>query len=407
MLLTVLTGAFWYFPQAVRANEGSMDPAVAVEGPTPGAIIGPIDIPGQSRYTYTVLDIRGNPTNITWSVDSVQATITSGTNAATVTVEFNNTPVLVNLTANYTVAGNSASTTAEIAVVKVDVADNPTLKNLGKALGGVGPNSSALVADNPEKNWVTFNDPGSDCAKFKYAGTYQAAEPMNAVGSTSGGGISAWRVVANITLTAPVGRPAAIGQIEVGFIQHVYESTHSATYTAANLLRTAKTPATIGLDWLVSASGSTPGQDVWPWINTRAMRDPPVPASGNTWTDEVRTHDSPTAMFPAQWNPNNAGDPNAKQPQSEGAITEQFYAEVAARTKETDNDAQKHYFEYKELLFTVAFIYPVVGSASIVTPPTGWNTMSSVTELNVNITPAIILWQPGNDSYEMWIPTSN
>jgi hypothetical protein len=146
------------------------------------------------------------------------------------------------------------STTADVAVVEV-FADSDT-GNFG-TYGFAGTDSSAMssfVFANNSGVCTTSHAPGSDYAAFTYSGSYQQMEPCVVVtsGGTAGHAIAAR---ATVTLVAPEDRPSAIGELEVGFIQHLSLSQGTASYgtvtsdtSTITLVRTAAAQSSVALD---------------------------------------------------------------------------------------------------------------------------------------------------------------
>lgn len=365
-------------------------------------IVGPENVPGLSEYTYR---LDQSASNITWSVDKSQAHIVGPTNQQTVTIKYDNTDaVIVRVSATATIANSLTTTTLDVAVVKVEVTD-PVFETPGKPVFANLTNNSCLVADDPEKTWVTVHDPGSDWAAFKYAGTYQAHEPLVGV-STANEQDVAWSTSTYVTLTAPPARREAIEHIEVGYIQQTLEASHDAKYGVIGTdqyKRTGKVPASMGLDWLDSPTEPGPGI-TWPWY-ADSWKTPQVPASGNMWGDTIAMNDTPTHAFPKEWNPNNPGDPHATDEIYRGIIVRNFILQIATRTKDTAEHAEKHYFQQTWAVFILSVDYPPNLTASAVTKPTGWTTTNTVTEIPVHITPAVILHSTSDHGYEMWIPS--
>lgn len=342
-------------------------------------------------------------TDISWSVDKATATFVGPTNQVEATVEFKNTKAdWIKLKATFKVSGKSECAEMQIALVKVDVGA-ATFTKPGKPSGSNGGTWPFLVnppAPPAMPMWVTTHDPGSNCGAFTYNGMNQAAEPGKFVDSDGAGGGPAYKASAMVTLTAPAEKKDALQHIEVGYIQHGHHSG-SANYatTPAGGKRTITIPTTNSVDWLVEPCN--PGAtDKWPWYDSTAMRT----GAGTTgsWNDTIELDDSPAMFIPAQYNPNDAADPNKTKAITTGSDTLAFVIRMAARTKDADLDANKHYFDHANSTWSVNFAWPVVAGTSIVTTGPAWTKPGSVSEIGVNVVPSITLaWPP----FLRWIPS--
>lgn len=377
-----------------------------VEVRQPG-LIGPADVPGLTRYNYFILTPVGTtPTDIVWSVvgNPAEAFVRGATNMQTAEVEFKNTnPAVVTVKVDYKVNGVPDSKQLDVAIVRVQIF-NPASTTPGTAASGPIGANSCLVADSPEKMWVTKHDPGSDWNQFKYKGTYKPHEPR--VGVATGVGGSAWTASAGMTLTAPADRASAIGTLQVGFIQTVNSTDVKAVYTLANLKRTGKRPAVMGLDWLSSLDGPQPGNE-WPWY-PGSSKHPVTPVGTLGWWDTISMSDSPVYALPAQWNPTDMADPNRNQPISSGTYTDNFSVRMVVRTKDDRNAADTGYFQYSSATFVVRVVYPPkVPAESVVTKPAIWQITGGPLRLSINdVTPALILFTSNDRAYHMWIPSA-
>ncbi|MBI3757310.1 MAG: hypothetical protein HY267_04970 [Deltaproteobacteria bacterium] len=348
-------------------------------------ILGPPDVPGLSKYKYKI-DIPADktPTNITWTVDKPTAGFEEQTDQIEVVVTYQNTkPDWIKLKATFTLDGKNECAEKQIALVKVEVGV-ATFTNPAKAAGHSTGTKIFLVnppAPPAAPVWVTKHDPGSDTAAFTYNGTNQPAEPRKFVDSQAGGGGAAYKAVTPVKLISPPEKPTALQKIQVGYIQHGSDAG-SATYatTPAGGARTVTIPTTGTVDWLAPSA-----TDEWPWYDQSSRE---TGSGSGTWSKpDLTLEDSPGLSIPAQYNPNNAGDPNTTKPINTARETFAFIIRIAARTLDSDLEADKHYFDEGNSTWTVNFVWPVVPGISIVTTGAAWTTPGSPSEVSVNVIP--------------------
>jgi len=358
-------------------------------------IIGPPDVPGLSKYKYKIdLPAGKAPTGVQWSVDEPTAGFEGATDKAEVVVTFQNSkPDWIKLKATFTLDGKNECAEKQIALVKVEVGA-ATFTKPGKASGH--SNGTKVFLVNPPAAgapvWVTAHDPGSDVAAFTYNGTDQAAEPRKFIGSDAGGGGPAFKASTKVTLTSPPEKPAALQRIQVGYIQHGSDSG-SATYDAGGS-RTVTVPTTDTVDWYQPSA-----TDEWPWYDQSSRE---TGAGSGTWSSTLTLVDSPGLSIPAQHDPNNAADPNATKPLITASETFAFVIRIAARTLDTDLDADKHYFDEANSTWTVNYVWPMVPAVSIITTGAAWTKPGGPSEVSVNVIPTS---KNHNGPFLRWIPS--
>jgi hypothetical protein len=103
--------------------------------------------------------------------------------------------------------------------------------------------------------------------------------------------------------------------------------------------------------------------------------------------------------IPAQFHPNDAADVNRTKAISSAAETTSFTLRMAARTLDTDLDADDHFFEQGRSSWTVDNAWPVVAGVSIVTSGPAWRIPGSATEIDIHIVPAVT---NSNDPFLRW-----
>ena len=383
-------------------------------------IIGPRDVPGLSQYTYSLRGVP-NSDSATWTVTSGATIISSSQYTRSVAVSFSNSAEIVHVTA--TLPGNAVNVApADVAVVQV------TLGTLICALTFSGPkewDDAGACLTVSAGTWVTAHDPGSDWAAFNFSGSYEDPEPFHCVGSAGTETVDpvhTWDAWTDIKLTAPKDKPEAIGKIEVGFIQLMYGVTYEASYGTANVNGAPRTLVRNGwvpnheeaaLDWInLDPSGEPdidPDKLLWPWYGKEDQMAAPIAPSGtNSVTLTLHMADWPGTGWPTQWDPNNSDNPqnpNNRQPIVSGSIRQQFRMQIAARTTETANGAYRRYFQ-----FGIADVFwdadysrgsPV---ELVMRPDQNWDETTEPTTIDVNITPANILWISSEYGFLMWPP---
>jgi hypothetical protein len=242
---------------------------------------------------------------------------------------------------------------------------------------------------------VTDHDPGSDTAAFTYNGTSQASEPRKFVGSRDGGGGAAYSAVTPVKLISPAEKPTALQKIQVGYIQHGSDAG-SANYatTPAGGRRTVTIPTAGTVDWFSSSA-----TDEWPWYDQSSRE---TGTGSGTWSKaDLTLDDSPGLSIPAQFNPNNAANPNATKPITTASEIFAFVIRIAARTLDNDLEADKHYFDEGNSTWQVNFVWPVTPGVSIVTTGAAWTTPASPSEVSVNVIPTST---NHNSPFLRWIP---
>ncbi len=362
-------------------------------------IIGPADVPGLSRYKYKLDLPKGTTaTDIQWTRDKATATILPPSNKVEVEVEFANTTAdWIKLRADFKVNGHPECAEKEIFLVKVEIkVSTATLENRGIPAGKNDPHTRVFLVTLPPPpdppNWVLKATPpktGEDCAVFTYNGGLQNPEPSKLVEAAPeiSSTYAAFHAKVDVVLTAPEKKPDALQQIELGFIQNGAASG-TATYSTnpAGLKRTLTTPTNNSLDWLDLPCTPAPGNK-WPWIDPEGNK---TGAGTGTWSDFIDMFDRPSITIPAKYNPNNTSDPNTAADLATAAPSYHFKAIAAAHTKDTDLGADKRYFDYAHVNWSVDFRWPVP------TPPTSFVTIkapmqlsTAVTEIDVNVVPTI------------------
>jgi len=361
-------------------------------------ILGPDDVPGLSKYRYKIEIPEGKTaTDIVWTVDKTTATFEGPTNQVESTVKYANTKAdWIKLQATFKIDGDPKSAEKQIALVKVDVGP-ATFLRLGKPKGQDSGPQPFLIRPS---TWVTRHDPGSDCAAFTYNGN-QAPEPSKVVLSVGGGINAAYDAITDVTLTSPTEKPAALQQIQVGYIQHA-SASGSAAYdtTPPGKKRTITTPANNALDWL-SSPCSPGGLDDWPWFH---KHDRETGSGTGSWTKTFHLDDDPAVAIPAQYNPNCASEPNRTKPLTSATITYAFVIRIGARTLDTDLGADRHYFDEANSTWSIDFAWPVVPGITIVTIGPAWTKPAEASEIDVNVVPAntnvqapFLRWIPDNE----------
>jgi hypothetical protein len=182
-------------------------------------------------------------------------------------------------------------------------------------------------------------------------------------------------------LTSPPEKPDALQRIEVGYIQNGTPSG-SATY-GAGLTRTIRTATPVTVDWL---SNPPQGGDKWPWYDTSAMA---TGSGNNTWSTTLSMRDSPKIPIPAQFKPTVPADPHSAAALVFGNETLAFDVCIAARTRDDDLGANKHYFDESHSTWSANFVFPVIPGISIVTVGASWTVPPGPSEVSVNVLPTI------------------
>lgn len=356
------------------------------------SITGPANVPGLSKYKYRIDIPSGRtPTNIVWTSDKPTATFEGATDKLEAIVVFQNSkPDWIKLKATFTLDDQRECAEKRVALVKVEVGA-PTFHNLGTP-SGISAAPFVFLVNPPAPpavpTWVITNDPGSDVSKFTYNGTSQPGEPRKRVLSNGGGGGPAYDASATVTLTSPAEKPDALQKIQVGFIQHGSDSG-SATYSAG-LTRHVATPTSATVDWLSSTSGAG-GTDEWPWYDATARA---TGTGTGTWSQTLKMNDSPTLAIPAQYKANDPSDAHSSDALTSASETFAFVIRIAARTLDSELDADKHYFDESNSTWSVNNVWPVVPAVSIVTHGTSWVVPPNPSEVDVNVVPTIINHNP-------------
>jgi|HubBroStandDraft_4_1064222.scaffolds.fasta_scaffold03438_4 hypothetical protein len=348
-------------------------------------ILGPANVPGLSKYKYKIDVPAGKEASeISWAVDKPTAGFEGSTEQAEVVVTFQNSKAdWVTLRASFTLDGFRACAEKQIALVRVEVGA-PTFTNPGKVSADIASTGSFLVnppAPPAVPTWVTTNDPGSTVGAFTFNGTQQPDEPARFVDSNGGGGGASFSAVTTIKLTSPPEKPDALQRIEVGYIQNGTPSG-SATY-GAGLTRTIRTATPVTVDWL---SNPPQGGDKWPWYDTSAMA---TGSGNNTWSTTLSMRDSPKIPIPAQFKPTVPADPHSAAALVFGNETLAFDVCIAARTRDDDLGANKHYFDESHSTWSANFVFPVIPGISIVTVGASWTVPPGPSEVSVNVLPTI------------------
>lgn len=373
-------------PTGPGSGPGGSDGGCSADGGSPPCpcnytIIGPANVPGLSKYKYKInIPVGKAATGISWTVDKPTASFDGATDKVEVAVRFQNTKEdWIKLKATFTMDGRTECAEKQIALVRVEVGP-PTFTHPGKASGSSTGTKIFLVnppAPPATATWVTTNDPGSDRSKFTYNGTLQAAEPRKFVDSRGGGGGPAYKATTTVKLTSPSQKPDALQRIQVGFIQHGSDSG-SATY-AGGLTRTVRTPTANTVDWYSSSA-----TDEWPWYDTTARE---TGSGTGTWSHALSMDDSPGLSIPAQYKPNDPADPHSTNAITSASETFAFVIRIAARTLDTELDADKHYFDESNSTWTVNYVWPAVPGTSIVTVGAAWTIPGGPSEVKVNVVP--------------------
>jgi hypothetical protein len=301
-------------------------------------------------------------------------------------VTFENTkPDWILLKATFVLNGKQECAKKQIALVKVDVGTG-NFTNPGRVEGSTPESTKSFLVVPPRRPatpvWVTQNDPGSDWAKFTYNGKMELSEGRVLIDSDPSA--RAFRAETDITLTSPPEKPDALQKIQVGFIQHESESGF-ANYEGG-LKRTLKLPASDAIDWLSSPEGPS-GSDQWPWYSSSASE---TGSGSGTWTTTLTMMDAPKLSIPLQYNPNHQRDPHWRAALTSASASAAFTVRTAARTLDTDLDADKHYFEQTRSAWTANYVWPVKPDVSIITLGGPWVTPGGPTEVSVNVVPAVI-----------------
>jgi hypothetical protein len=248
------------------------------------------------------------------------------------------------------------------------------------------------VKDDPPKEFVTENVPGSDWQKFIYKGTYGPLEDF--VLLRSGGTLTgpAFSITANLKLTAPASIPSALNSIEVGYVQFVTLSplnSATASYQGTTLTRVGVHRAASGLDWMPAAGPIPINRFPWYVGEPPVTQNPTSDGTVTTWTGTISTNDTPTAGFPKFFN----GIAQTGLINKDGMV-ETYSVYVGVRTKDDRNVADLNYFTAADGKVKITWRYPIDNpNAPVAVLSVPFTAAPAPTPLpNLHITPASVLW---------------
>jgi hypothetical protein len=388
-------------------NSTAADCPITVVGAScSGTIDGPANVPGLSSYTYSLHQQSG--VGISWSIDKSTAKFNGATDQPKVVVSFQNTqPDWIEIKATYNLGAGQCTAKKNVALVKVDIG-KPSFETPGRPSGTADFHDSFLVnppADHSAPNWVTTFDPNALCwtptgpnagcwNKFTSNTTPKDREPaflIKSAGARKPNGLSlgeAFVAESDVTLTSPAEKPDAVQHIQVGFIQEAYDV--GVAFYQGGLTRSIAIPTIDTVDWLTSPKGPA-SDDEWPWYdNDQASKT----GTGTIlWRDTLQMSDSPADTIPKKYNPNDSSDLNSnKELESHNnSHQDSFDLYIAARTLDSELDADRHYFKQAHNVWEANLIWPVVENASTVRVfQKDWDIPSAPGEVNVHVIPARI-----------------
>ena len=390
-----------HFDHASVQTLGERFAEKAIELVYAAEIIGPDDVPGKSKHTYTLTPAPGvSLSNVTWSVDSSVATIVGATNQMAAMIEYSNkNAAMVTVKADFEVNGKSMSSELDVALVQVGLTMPIDIYTPGRT-PATFTKGLWVSQVNPGGAYVTEHDPGSEWKAFTYSGTTKAAEISVLLESAALNGDPAYYFTVVVTLTAPSAKPEAVRSIQAGFIQKCRISGN-ATYGSSGKTvgtRTLTLATTNTLDWMTAVSdpGST---KEWPWYDKAARW---TPTKNSDTSKKLVIVDSPSMAVPSMFDTATPG-PNSNAALKTASVVEVFDFMLAARTLDTFGDAHKSYFEVFKMSWEVNYVWPYVPNAKIVTAFQDITVPPSAREIDVNVVPSVIgLSAP----FGTWVPSS-
>lgn len=408
------------YTNIIYTGSGDIDGCTLFMWTIPSQLIGPVNVPGLSQYTYNLLPLAGTTsTSILWSVDNPTGQISGSSSQSSAVISFSNAAAVVGVKATYTVNGVTTTASTDVAVVQLAMnfmpSSEPGKEGLTTSTTGSGPAGISSVWAKPSgtpdvsSHYVTSYNPGSRYDAFVPDNTVvpQTAEAENNVDSDSAHPSNPQAFVSHtgITLTPPLNasiprlnRPNAVTHIEVGYVQKAYDSG-GATYSGTSSTRNIWEPTTDTVDWYQAPTKTNPDSGTWPWYDNTSTSTPGVystPASS-----PLELSDAPQTFFPQYSHPNDATGNYTSHTLVGSAEPMTFLIYIAARTKDSDNDAEANYFAQASNSWVAHFAWPVINQ-NIVNSPNTWVLSSNSTALSVNVLPFVTDINP---PYKSWIPS--
>lgn len=276
---------------------------------------------------------------------------------------------------------------------------NTNTSTPGRPESGQLLGASEAYQVKPGATYVTSAPDPSNVSSFTTTAISQPKEPGAYINSQKlGSGNIAFITSAVVALAPPSAKPDAVSHINIGYIQKG-DVSGFATYTLKNVTRLLSVPTNGALDWY--SSGST---DKFPWYDSSALWSP---SGSGAQSHSLTLSDAPSQDLPSEWRSFTAQgqldttNPNNGQKISSSSVALNFHIFMAAQTQDTENGANKNYFDEGDTYWGADFNWPVDPLVSIIRAGNPISPPTSVTPISTNIVPLSI---NRGELWATWLP---